>query len=273
MTYTVVARAPGVVGAATCSHSMFLGAKTVHLAPEIPAIAVSQAFSSPAVGQAALADLRSGVPVTDAGRAAMEADDAGDLRQLLVVTPDGVAAATGAACVAAAGDGIAADGSLAVAGNMLADDTVAPAMLAAADTQLEADLIDRLLGVLSAGEAAGGDFRGSRSAALVVLGGAAPVRLTIDDHDDPVGELIRLAEAARADAVLRRCMAWLQSGQPADADLRAAVDALAGRVRTAEAWAVLLAGGTADDAHDPFTRRMVAAFAPIRDRFTTEDDR
>lgn len=270
MTYTVVAREDGLVGVATCSHSMFLASKTLHVAADVPAVVVSQAFSSRAIGLAALEDLRSGAGAGVAGREALWADAGGDLRQLLVVAPDGVAVTTGLACVQAAGDGVLPDGSLGVAGNMLADESVVPAMLTAASARPASEggdlLLDRLLTVLAAGEEAGGDFRGSRSAALVVVGGGAPVSLTVDDSDDPILELRRLREAAHVDAVMRRCMAWLQSGEPASTGLRTDVSALVGRVRTAEAWAILLAEGAPVETTDPLTRRMVAAFASIRDR-------
>lgn len=281
MTYTVVARTPRAIGAATCSHSTFLAAKTVHVAADLPAIAVSQAFSSPAIGLAALDDVRAGLPVTAAGHAALSGDDDGDLRQLLVVTPDGVAAATGRGCVPSFGDGVDADRTVAVAGNMLADDAVIPAMLTAAeehapvvtDPEIE-QLIARLLAALLGGSRAGGDFRGDRSAALVVVGtdGAAR-RVTVDDHDDPTAELARLAAVSRTDAVLRRCMAWLQSTQPADPALRAEVVTLVGTVPTAEAWVLLLDGAPAPAGADQLTRRMVEAFAPIRDRYRSKEAR
>ena len=64
------------------------------------------------------------------------------------------------------------------------------------------DLAGRLLSALGAGQAAGGDSRGKQSAALLIVreGGGyggnndRSVDLRVDDHPEPIKELIRLRE-------------------------------------------------------------------------------
>jgi len=269
VTYSIVARSGPSVGVATCSHSPFLASKTLHLASvgEPPAIVVSQAFSSPELGRAALADLRAGIAAGDAGLAHLRADPDAELRQLLVVDLTGLAVTTGAACVAVAADAVDAERTVAVGGNMLADDRVVPAMAEAAAEHGGAPLADRLLAALAAAHDAGGDVRGDRSAALVVIGGDDELRLAVDHHPEPLAELTRLREVDRADRVVRRCTAWLTSGADADPALVATVDGmLAGGDVGVEAWSMLLHGARPETARTDRLARIVAELERIRVR-------
>ncbi len=86
-----------------------------------------------------------------------------------------------------------------VQGNILVGPEVLENMAKAFETK-RGELVDKLLEALSAGDAAGGDRRGSQSAAIIVLrpGGGylgltdTYVDLRVDDHPDPVSELRRL---------------------------------------------------------------------------------
>jgi uncharacterized Ntn-hydrolase superfamily protein len=61
------------------------------------------------------------------------------------------------------------------------------------------DLADRLLQVMTAGDAAGGDARGRQSAALLVASRTDTVLdLRVDDHPAPLTELVRLRALAAA---------------------------------------------------------------------------
>jgi uncharacterized Ntn-hydrolase superfamily protein len=96
-------------------------------------------------------------------------DSAATLRQVATVSADGsVAATTGDLCIDHAGE-VVADGFIALA-NMAASGDVWLAM-AAAFGEATGPLARRLLAGLAAGEAAGGDARGRRSAALLVVQG------------------------------------------------------------------------------------------------------
>lgn len=63
-----------------------------------------------------------------------------------------------------------------------------------------AGLADRLLAALQAAQSVGGDKRGRQSAALAIVGDAPfrQVDLRVDDNPDPVAELRRLHDVARA---------------------------------------------------------------------------
>jgi uncharacterized Ntn-hydrolase superfamily protein len=86
-------------------------------------------------------------------------------------------------------------------GNILVGDETVEAM-ARTYTETQGDLATRLLSALDAGQAAGGDSRGKQSAALLVVrkGGGyggdndRAVDLRVDDHPDPIKELMRIRD-------------------------------------------------------------------------------
>jgi uncharacterized Ntn-hydrolase superfamily protein len=127
------------------------------------------------------------------------ADDTNpQVRQFAVVDAQGqVAAHTGTECFEWAGH-ITGKG-YSCQGNILAGAKVVESM-ARAYEETSGDLIDRLIQVLSAGQAAGGDRRGQQSAALLVVrekGGYEGftdryVDLRVDDHPTPIEELKRV---------------------------------------------------------------------------------
>lgn len=96
--------------------------------------------------------------------------------------------------------------NLAAQGNTLTGPEVVSAM---AETLVSAggELSDRLLAALSAGQEAGGDWRGRQSAALLVVRegcgrgygdrGDRYVDLRVDDHATPVTELVRIYNVLR----------------------------------------------------------------------------
>jgi uncharacterized Ntn-hydrolase superfamily protein len=134
---------------------------------------------------------------------ALTAGDEGPVaqRQVGVVGSSGPGATfTGGECHAWAG-GVAGDG-YAIQGNMLTGPEVVGAMEAAWLSGPSLSFPYRLLEALGAGDEAGGDRRGRQSAALLVAakgmgyGGTSDVwvDLRVDDHPDPVAELLRLME-------------------------------------------------------------------------------
>ncbi|HVD43965.1 MAG TPA: DUF1028 domain-containing protein, partial [Rubrobacter sp.] len=86
-------------------------------------------------------------------------------------------------------------------GNILVGKETVEAM-ARAYEETYGDLAARLLGALDAGQGAGGDSRGKQSAALLVVreGGGyggendRVVDLRVDDHQEPIRELIRIRD-------------------------------------------------------------------------------
>ncbi|GAW49154.1 MULTISPECIES: DUF1028 domain-containing protein [unclassified Nocardioides] len=235
------------------------------------ALVASQAFSSKALGQAC-ADLAStGEPGTTL-EAACRAESWAPYRQLLAVTNEGMLFAhTGAACVRWAGHAVDEATSVVAAGNMLeGPEVLAAVMRAAGSTAQSAD--ERVLAGLAAGGAAGGDFRGDRSAGLCVVGASGSYDVRVDDHDQPHEELLRLSSLERGRSALARCYAWIAEGRPA-VEVDPVLDSLAqGAADDPElaAWqlAVRLLSGRAGDqgAHEGTVESKdgeVAAFARL----------
>ena len=121
-----------------------------------------------------------------------------------MVDVEGNAAAhTGDSCIAFAshhtGNGYS------VQANMMLTDRVVPAMAKAYETA-QGDLADRMLAALEAAQQAGGDIRGSQSAAILIVRGAASdepwsdvvMDLRVEDDPRPLEELARLVTLQRA---------------------------------------------------------------------------
>ena len=135
----------------------------------------------------------------DVVRLLVAADEDQDIRQVHVMDRQGrFAAHTGAECLEWCGHLLKPTYSL--AGNILAGAGVLEAMAAAHEAGSELPLAQRLIAALKAAEAAGGDKRGRQSAALLIHGDKdwALLNIRVDDHADPLAELTRLEEVARA---------------------------------------------------------------------------
>src|ERR1700738_969680 len=109
----------------------------------------------------------------------------------------GIAVHTGANCVDWCGH-VVREG-LSVAGNMLAGPDVVTATAHAFETSTEKSFPRRLIAAMKAGEAVGGDKRGKQSAAVAIWTTEEypAVSLRVDDHEDPLRELERLARLGR----------------------------------------------------------------------------
>lgn len=199
MTYSIVARDPetGHYGVAVASRFFAVGALVPHLRGGKCAIA-TQAFVSPIWGIEAADRMAAG----EAGAAVladMVARDGGQrIRQIHMIDSQGrVAAHTGANCVDWCGH-VAGDG-VSVAGNMLAGAAVIAETLAAYQAHMHLPLAERLMVAMEAGARAGGDKRGTQSAALVIhrTEDYPWLSLRADDHPDPLAELRRLHDVAQ----------------------------------------------------------------------------
>jgi uncharacterized Ntn-hydrolase superfamily protein len=200
-TFSIVAvdRAAGEIGVAVQSKFLSVGAAVPYVRAGVGAVA-TQAFCNTSFGPRGLALLADGATPQAALDALLADDDGRDDRQVGIVDLHGRSATfTGARCIAAAG-GIAGD-DFAVQGNCLAADAVYEAMAATFRTST-GTLADRLVAVLAAAQAEGGDKRGQQSAALIIEkpgGGYAGfndryVDLRVDDHPRPIEELARILE-------------------------------------------------------------------------------
>ncbi len=192
MTFTVLARDPrhGLIGAATASRSLAVGASVIAVDPAV-GVAASQAWTNRALRGRLLAAMREGRTAAEAVASVSTWDEGHALRQVAALgwTSPG-AARSGDAITPWAGHSTTTDAVF--AGNLLTGPEVVEAM-SAAWIGSSGDLADRLIEVLRAGEAAGGDARGRQSAAVLVATPAdAVLDLRVDDHDDPLAELARL---------------------------------------------------------------------------------
>ena len=203
-TFSIVARDPvtGDLGAAVQSHWFAVGNGVLWVQPGVGAIA-SQSFAEPAYGRKGLERLAAGGAPADV-LAALIADDKGAaVRQVAMIDSQGrVAVHTGSSCIAFAGDH--AGTGYSVQANLMANDRVVPAMVAAYE-HAQGDLAERLMVTLEAAQVAGGDVRGCQSAAIRVVRGtpsAEPshdvlVDLRVDDAAAPLTELRRLLALQR----------------------------------------------------------------------------
>jgi uncharacterized Ntn-hydrolase superfamily protein len=160
----------------------------------------TQAMANVDYGPRGLDLMSRGKTADETVEALISSDDEHEHRQVGVVDARGRAATfTGSECLEWAGgltgEHYAAQGNILVGGETV--EAMAKTFESAGD-----DLAGRLLTALDAGQAAGGDSRGKQSAALLVVregGGYGGnndrcVDLRVDDHPEPIRELIRLRE-------------------------------------------------------------------------------
>jgi len=197
---------------ARCSRTNELG---VCVATAIPAVGsvvpyaeagvgaiATQALTNVIYGTRGLKLLRSGLSPQEALERILREDPERESRQVIMIDAHGrTAAFTGKANVDWKGHLIG--DNYVVAGNMLVSAQVIQATAEAFETS-GGELEERLLNALEAGQKAGGDKRGKRSATLLVMKrpeykGIRPfIDLRVDYHEDPVKELRRIFEAYKA---------------------------------------------------------------------------
>jgi uncharacterized Ntn-hydrolase superfamily protein len=206
-TYSIVARDPvtGDIGVAVQSHWFSVGSVVTWGEAGVGVVA-TQSFIDPGYGVRGLSLMRDGMSAPEALDRLVKADAQRAGRQVAMIDTQGrVSAYTGSSAIAAAGHHVGANYS--AQANMMASDTVWPAMSRAFETT-GGELVDRLMAALEAAESVGGDIRGRQSAALLIVKGKGTGRpwvgadrvfdLRVDDHPDPVKELSRLVRLQRA---------------------------------------------------------------------------
>ena len=186
-------------GVAVASKFPAVGAVVPWAQAGVGAVA-TQSFANTSFGPRGLALMGTGLSAGETLARLLEDDPDRELRQIgLVDAKGGSGTFSGSGCFAWAG-GVSGKG-YAIQGNILAADTVVPAM---EKTFLETKgkLPARLHAALLAGDRAGGDKRGRQSAAIYVVkpkagyGGYLDRWLDyrVDDHEDPVPRLGELLE-------------------------------------------------------------------------------
>jgi uncharacterized Ntn-hydrolase superfamily protein len=190
-TFSVVARdGHGDLGVGVCTARPNVGS----LVPWVSrrAAIATQARVDTDLGRRGLALLERDIPIQVVLPALLAGDPDRERRQVHGIDARRGFVHTGRECVAWCGHEMGPDFS--VAGNMLAGPQVIGAMASAFRRTANLALAERLLIVLEAGQAAGGDKRGKVSAALLVASAEPRMHhnLRVDDHDDPVSELRRV---------------------------------------------------------------------------------
>ncbi len=199
MTYSILAfdQKTGAFGAAAATGSLCVGGWVIRGSLDAGLVASQGTSPSTLWRDQSLEAMKQGVAAEDAVKSITQADAGRAHRQLIAL--DGVGRTggfTGSESVAWAGHQVAAN--LACAGNMLAGRSVLEAMETAYGESTE-PMADRLLTALKASESAGGDSRGLRSAALLVLTpDGPPLDLRIDHDEDPLSALHHLLAHTRA---------------------------------------------------------------------------
>jgi len=205
-TYSVVAHdaVTGEMGVAVQSHWFSVGSIVSWAESGAGAIA-TQSFVNVSFGPRGLDLLKEGNSAEEVLQSLIASDEGRDFRQLAIVDSEGrVAVYTGKKCIAEAGH-IKGD-NFSVQANMMLNNTVWHAMAEAYKDNFDEPLAERLIAVLEAAQAEGGDIRGRQSAALLVVKGESTgkpwedrlVDLRVDDNSHPVKELKRLLKLFRA---------------------------------------------------------------------------
>lgn len=199
MTYSLIGRcaATGQFGAITTTSSIAVGSRVTFCAAGVGAV-LTQHRTDPRLGPCGLALLRSGCSAQEAVDALVASTPHAGWRQLAALDRQGrTAAFSGDRNKPAVSEAIAVD--CCAIGNILANEDVAPAMVAAFQAQPDAPLAERLMQGLEHGYAAGGEIQPVRSAHLLVVATESfpLVDLRVDWSDEPVVALRALWERYR----------------------------------------------------------------------------
>lgn len=224
-TYSIVARdaETGQMGVAVQSYYFAFGSVSPHAEVGVGAVTI-QSFAKPSYGTQGLRLIREGAAAQRALDTLREQDPHAGYRQSAMIdNPGRVAACTGERCVPEAGHHIGE--GYACLGNMLTERGIWNGMGEAFEGA-KGEFVDRLLLSLEAAQAAGGDLRGRRSAAVIVVDAESSgdpgldvlFDLRVEDHEEPLRELDRLVTLKKAFQLNSRGDHHLRNG-----DLRAAL--------------------------------------------------
>jgi len=248
-TYSVVAYDPetGQLGVAVQSKTVSVGARVRWGMAGVAAIA-SQASSNPMMGEIGLTLIQRGFSPEEARDMLVKMDGGAANRQFAIVDTKGRTAGwTGAATSGFAGH--ICQPNFCVEANTMTGPEVQNAMAIAyvRGAAQKLPLVERLIAVLEAGEAAGGDRRGQQSAGVMIFApraiadyGDRMYDLRVDDNLAPVKELRRIYKVTLARALPNTISEDIAAGRfdkaLADVDKRLALDprsddALADRAR------------------------------------------
>ncbi len=224
-TYSIVARdsITGEMAVGVQSHWFSVGS-LVSWGKSGVGVVATQSFVNPAYGPKGLELMEKGKSAKKSLEELVEKDEGKAFRQVAFLDNTGKAAAyTGEKCVESAMHHVGENFS--VQANMMLNDDVIPAMKDAFIKHSNLPLAERVVKVLQAAEAAGGDIRGKQSAALIVVGAEKvdnswedkKIDLRVDDHPEPLVELERLLTVARAYEFMNKGDLAMENGDVSEA--------------------------------------------------------
>ena len=189
----------GRMGGAAATGSLCVGGWVLRGDPESGMSASQGTAPSTLWGEEVLTAMKTGASAAEAVAAVTGPDTGRAHRQLAALDPaGGTGVFTGTKSVGHAGE-VEGQG-LVVAGNMLTGSEVIEAAADGYSKAAHLPIAERLMEALNTAADAGGDARGLRSAALLVVGrDMAPLNLRIDHSDDPLAALSELYRLAQAD--------------------------------------------------------------------------
>ena len=204
-TYSIVAQDPqtGEMGVAVQSHWFSVGSVVSWAEAGVGAIA-TQSLINASFGPRGLDLLKQGKSAQEVLRILIDSDEGRDYRQLAIVDSEGnVATHTGQKCIPEAGH-ITGE-NFSVQANMMLKNTVWSAM-AKTFRESKGPLAERMVAVMEAAQAEGGDIRGKQSAAILVVKGESTgkvwedriIDLRVEDHPEAMQEIKRVLKVFRA---------------------------------------------------------------------------
>tara|TARA_B100001123_G_scaffold226926_1_gene255356 strand:+ start:763 stop:1482 length:720 start_codon:yes stop_codon:yes gene_type:complete len=201
MTWSIAAKDPktGALGVAVTTKFFAVGSLCPFVASGVGAVS-TQALVNPTFGPRGLRLLQEGLNADQAIDRLVQSDKGREHRQLHLIDNNGNAAAwSRCACIGWYGHKLG-DG-FSVAGNMLASKDVLEHTYKTFSNSSSKSFAQRFLDALDAGQAAGGDYRGSQSAALLIFTTEEYpyLSLRVDDHCNPLKELRRLYHESQKD--------------------------------------------------------------------------
>ncbi len=197
-TFSIVSRCPETFSLGVCVATAVpaVGSVVPHVESGVGAIA-TQAYTNVLYGIKGLKLLKMGFSPQTALESMLKEDSEREQRQVIIIDKDGITAAfTGRETTDLKGHLVGEN--YVVAGNMLVGSEVIEAM-ARTFKGSKGELSERLMKTLESGQRAGGDKRGKKSAALLVMN-QQEIRtrpfldLRVDEHPEPVKELRRIYE-------------------------------------------------------------------------------
>jgi uncharacterized Ntn-hydrolase superfamily protein len=244
-TFSIIARDPatGELGSGFQSKA-FAGGNRVSGAKSGVGVIAHQAVSNPMYSYVGLPLLEAGMAPQEALDFMVQGDEGRARRQVSILSVDGRSASwTGPNCTDWKGHHCGAN--YCAQGNTLAGPEVLDAMVKSFESA-SGPLAERILAALDAAQAAGGDWRGMQSAALLILkprAGASgfsdhAIDLRVDDNRQPLTELRRLLDIHRSGELISQANTQFQAGN-LDAALRQALAARDKSPQNDNAWTML----------------------------------